>query len=192
MQPEPSIFIRLFEFGSALLPYWWAILTSGIGPAMIIRVADKYQERAPRRFRPALRRLANPDARPWIILAIFVLGFGYASFSAFDGIEKQLHSKENELQQAHNKGSADQQKSIEQLRSELDQAKQQITSLSHPSRDPNQLYQDTAPVARIRGANIDHANGRIIFDVATSTDELDPTFSGFPSQKGHSLPVEAP
>ena len=49
--------------------------------------ASRYQNRF--KF---LRPIANEKARPWIIMTIFMGGFGYASFSAFDGVNSQLRA----------------------------------------------------------------------------------------------------
>lgn len=92
MAGEPSIWARLSEFIEALVPYGWIILTSGVGPAAIIALANKYKTRA--RF---LKVLATPSARPWILMGIFIAGFGYASFSAFDDVNARLRKAQNEV-----------------------------------------------------------------------------------------------
>jgi hypothetical protein len=99
MESEPSFLSRLFEFASTLLPYSWALVTTGIGPAVIIAFAAKYQDR----FR-ILKPFANRTARPWIILVIFAIGFGYASFSAFDDVNSRLRKAQQETKEAQNRG----------------------------------------------------------------------------------------
>jgi uncharacterized protein YybS (DUF2232 family) len=125
MESEPSFLSRLFEFGSALLPYWLALVTSGIGPAVIIAFAAKFQDR----FR-ILKPFANRTARPWIILAIFAIGFAYASFSAFDDANSRLRKAQQEAKEAQGRGSVEQQKAIDHLESRLSEAQKQIDSLS--------------------------------------------------------------
>jgi hypothetical protein len=114
METEPSFLSRLFEFASALLPYWLALVTSGIGPAVIIAFAAKYQDR----YR-ILKPFANRSARPWIILVIFAIGFAYASFSAFDDVNGRLRKAQQEAKEAQSRGSVEQQKEIDHLESRL-------------------------------------------------------------------------
>ena len=103
MESEPSFLSRLFEFGSALLPYLFVLVTSGVGPAVITAFAAKYQDR----FR-ILKPIANRTARPWIILAVFAIGFAYASFSAFDDVNSRLRKAQQEAKEAQRRGSVEQ------------------------------------------------------------------------------------
>jgi hypothetical protein len=147
MPDEPSIWARVFEFAEAILPYWWIVLTSGIGPAMIIAWANKNQER----FR-VLKIIAKPHARPWIILVIFGLGFAYASFSAFDDVNSRLRTKSNELVRAQNRGSVEQQQAIDQLKTDLADARKQIDALIHPPADVDAIIQSGITVGKAFGA----------------------------------------
>jgi hypothetical protein len=132
-------------------------------------LASKYQGRVQASFQSPLRWLAIPAAKPWIIFAILVLGFGYASFSAFDDVNSRLRQTDKDLQQARNQGSSvQQQQAIDQLRQELDR-------LSHPPRNQNQLYQGNVSVALVQNPQIDTTLGIVAFSAVTSSTELDMT-----------------
>jgi hypothetical protein len=167
MESEPSFLSRLFEFGSALLPYFFVLATSGIGPALIIAFAAKYQDR----FR-LLKPIANRAARPWIILAILAIGFGYASFSAFDDVNSRLRTAQKEAAEAKGKGSVEQQRAIDKLGTDLAAAQRQIEELKLPKRDPNWLYQDGAQVAMVGQTQSDPQRRIVAFPVVTANREL--------------------
>lgn len=124
MQDTPSFWASLSQFIEAFAPYWWPILTSGIGPAMIISWANRHQDRW--RF---LKPIAKPTSRPWIILLIFAFGFGYASFSAFKDLYSRFAQAQRVAREAQDHGSVEQQKEIDLLRSQLQNTQKTLEAI---------------------------------------------------------------
>lgn len=54
------------------------------------------------------------------------------------------------------------------LTRKLENAEKQIHAIMHPPKNPNQLYQDGAAVAIVRGSQIDVVHGVIEFPAVTS------------------------
>jgi hypothetical protein len=159
VEAEPSFVARIFDFGLALLPYWWLLVPGGVlvvEPMIETFVPqpwkDPIDQRWPKETRHRNFRLAS-------VAALLV-----ASFLAFDDVSTRNRALQKDVNQANGK--------LDEARRKRDGVSQADGQLKH---DPDTIYQLNKSVGTVVAPHINLNNGTILFEEIDNTVNLNRT-----------------
>jgi hypothetical protein len=160
----------LYLYATTFLSHWWPLVSAGslLG---LEEFCERYWswaknrlEKVPGHWRGRLKVSALVLAAIWS---------GYLAWSDEHSALVAMTEQKDQLQSQLQTIPAQQQKTIDDLKTELDKAKNELLRLQQASRLPNHVYQDDMDIAMVGNVSYDRATGILVFGLLTSQAPVD-------------------